>query len=130
MHYRLQSVDELRACLCRIPDGIRVEVDRGLAMSTETVADLRLLSSLPPGLILSREAGAGLMIHRPAAGQALIGLTAISAFTSCLGRSAVEDKRAARMSPPGSSSREETMAKALRLDRGVRDYLLRALRRR
>jgi hypothetical protein len=34
------------------------------------------------------------------------------------------------MSPPSSSSREETMAKALRLDRGVRDYLLRALRRR
>ena len=46
MRYRLRSVDELRACLCRIPDGIRVEVDRGLAMSAETVADLRSLSTL------------------------------------------------------------------------------------
>ena len=52
MRYRLRSVDELRACLCRIPDGIRVEVDRGLAMSAETVADLRSLSTLPPGLVL------------------------------------------------------------------------------
>jgi hypothetical protein len=32
------------------------------------------------------------MVHRPAAGQALTRLTAISAFTSCLGRSAIEDK--------------------------------------
>ena len=46
MRYRLQSVDELRVCLCRIPDGIRVEVERGLAMSAETVADLRSLSTL------------------------------------------------------------------------------------
>ena len=52
MRYRLRSVDELRACLCRILDGIRVEVDRGLAMSAETVADLRSLSTLPPGLVL------------------------------------------------------------------------------
>src|SRR4029077_10904653 len=52
MRYRLRSVDELRACLCRIPDGIGVEVDRGLAMSAETVADLRSLSTLPPGLVL------------------------------------------------------------------------------
>jgi hypothetical protein len=52
MRHRLHSLDELRACLCRIPDGIRVEVDRGLAMSAETVADLRSLSSLPPGLVL------------------------------------------------------------------------------
>jgi hypothetical protein len=51
MRYRLPSVDELRACLCRIPDGIRVEVDRGLAMSAEA-ADLRSLSTLPPGLVL------------------------------------------------------------------------------
>ena len=28
------------------------EVDRGLAMSAETVADLRSLSTLPPGLVL------------------------------------------------------------------------------
>ena len=41
MRYKLRSVDELRACLCRIPDGIKVEVERGLAMSAETVADLR-----------------------------------------------------------------------------------------
>ena len=52
MRYKLRSVDELRACLCRIPDGIRVEVDRGLAMSAETVADLRSLSRLPSGLVL------------------------------------------------------------------------------
>jgi hypothetical protein len=50
--YRLRSVDELRACLCRFPDGIRVEVERGLAMSAETVTDLRSLSTLPPGLVL------------------------------------------------------------------------------
>ena len=52
MRYRLQSVDELRACLCRIPDGVRVEVERCLAISAETVADLRSLSTLPPGLVL------------------------------------------------------------------------------
>jgi hypothetical protein len=52
MRYRLQSVDDLRACLCRIPDSVRVEVERGLAISAETVADLRSLSILPPGLVL------------------------------------------------------------------------------
>jgi hypothetical protein len=52
MRHRIQSVDELRACLCRIPDSARVEVERGLAMSAETVADLRSLSTLPPGLVL------------------------------------------------------------------------------
>ena len=52
MRYRLQSVDELRSCLCRIPDSVRVEVERGLAISAETVADLRSLSTLPPGLVL------------------------------------------------------------------------------
>jgi hypothetical protein len=35
-----------------VPDDIRVEVERGLAVREETVADLRLLSDLPPGLIL------------------------------------------------------------------------------
>jgi hypothetical protein len=52
MRYKLQSPDQLRACLGRVPDDIRVEVERGLAVSAETVADLRLLSDLPPGLIL------------------------------------------------------------------------------
>jgi hypothetical protein len=52
MRYKLQSSDQLRACLGRVPDDIRVEVERGLAVSAETVADLRLLSDLPPGLIL------------------------------------------------------------------------------
>ena len=52
MRYKLQSSDQLRACLGRVPDDIRVEVDRGLAVTAETVADLRLLSDLPPGLIL------------------------------------------------------------------------------
>ena len=52
MRYRLQSVDELRARLCRIPDSVRVEVERGLAISAETVADLRSLSILPPSLVL------------------------------------------------------------------------------
>jgi hypothetical protein len=76
MRYRLQSVDELRACLCRVPDGIRVEVERGLAMSAETVADLRSLSTLPPGLVLVIDELeprfnvvvrlAGLMVHRSA----------------------------------------------------------------
>jgi hypothetical protein len=52
MRYRLRSVDELRACLCRTPDSVRVDVDRGLAVSAETVADLSSLSTLPPGLVL------------------------------------------------------------------------------
>ena len=52
MRYRLRSVDELRACLCRIPDRIRVEVGRDLVMSADTVAGLRSLSTLPPGLVL------------------------------------------------------------------------------
>jgi hypothetical protein len=45
-------VDELHACLGRVPDGIRVEVERGLAVTAHSVADLRSLSDLPPGLIL------------------------------------------------------------------------------
>jgi hypothetical protein len=52
MRYKLQSSDQLRACLGRVPDNIRVEVDRGLALTAETVADLRSLSDLQPGLIL------------------------------------------------------------------------------
>jgi Histidine kinase-, DNA gyrase B-, and HSP90-like ATPase len=50
MRYRLQSLDHLRACLGRIPDDVRVEVERGVAVSAETVADLRSLSALLPGL--------------------------------------------------------------------------------
>jgi hypothetical protein len=52
MRYRLQSLDHLRACLGRIPDDVRVEVERGVAVSAETVADLRSLSALPPRLVL------------------------------------------------------------------------------
>ena len=52
MRYKLQSSDQLRACLGRVPDDIKVEVERGLAVTAETVADLRSLSDLPPGLIL------------------------------------------------------------------------------
>ena len=52
MRYKLQSLDELHACLGRVPDEIRVEVERGLAVTAESVADLRSLSNLPPGLIL------------------------------------------------------------------------------
>jgi hypothetical protein len=52
MRYKLQSSDQLRACLGRVPDDIRGEVERGLAVTAETVADLRSLSDLPPGLIL------------------------------------------------------------------------------
>ena len=52
MRYKLQSSDQLRACLGRVPDDIRVEVERGLAVTAETVADLRSLSDLPLGLIL------------------------------------------------------------------------------
>lgn len=52
MRYKLQSSDQLRACLGRVPDDIRVEVERGLTVTAETVADLRSLSDLPPGLIL------------------------------------------------------------------------------
>jgi hypothetical protein len=52
MRYKLQSSDQLWACLGRVPDDIRVEVERGLAVTAETVADLRSLSDLPPGLIL------------------------------------------------------------------------------
>jgi hypothetical protein len=52
MRYKLQSLDELHACLGRVPDEIRVEVERGLTLTAETVAELRSLSDLPPGLTL------------------------------------------------------------------------------
>jgi hypothetical protein len=52
MRYKLQSVDQLRACLGRVSGDIRVEVERGLAVPAENVADLRALSDLLPGLIL------------------------------------------------------------------------------
>jgi hypothetical protein len=52
MRYKLQSVDQLRACLDRVSGDIRVEVERGFAVTAESVADLRSLSDLPPGLIL------------------------------------------------------------------------------
>ena len=52
MRYRLQSLDHLQACLGRIPDDVRVEVERGVAVSAETVADLRSLSALPPSFVL------------------------------------------------------------------------------
>jgi hypothetical protein len=64
MRYRLRSVDELRACLCRIPDGIRVEVERGLAMSAETVADLRSLSTLPP--VCTEKSDSDVLMMQPA----------------------------------------------------------------
>jgi hypothetical protein len=67
MRYKLQSSDQLRACLGRVPDDIRVEVERGLAVTAETVADLRSLSDLPPGLILviNSEWGAARIIETP-----------------------------------------------------------------
>jgi hypothetical protein len=49
MRYKLQSSDQLRACLGRVPDDIRVEVERGLAVTAETVADLRSLSEFATG---------------------------------------------------------------------------------
>jgi len=52
MRYKLQSVDQLRACLGRVSGDTRVEVERGLAVPAENVADLRALFDLPPGLIL------------------------------------------------------------------------------
>jgi hypothetical protein len=52
MRCKLQSSDQLRACLGRVPDDSRVEVERGIALTAETVADLRSLSDLPAGLIL------------------------------------------------------------------------------
>jgi hypothetical protein len=42
----------MHACLGRVPDEIRVEVERGLTLTAATVAELRSLSNLPPGLIL------------------------------------------------------------------------------
>jgi hypothetical protein len=52
MRSKLQSVDELHACLGRVADEIRVKVERGLTLTAKTVAELRSLSDLPPGLIL------------------------------------------------------------------------------
>ena len=40
MRYKLQSLDELYACLGRVPDEIRVEVERGLAVTAETESGL------------------------------------------------------------------------------------------
>lgn len=52
MRCKLQSSDQLRACLGRVPDDRRVEVERGIDLTAETVADLRSLADLLPGLIL------------------------------------------------------------------------------
>jgi hypothetical protein len=47
-----KKLGPLRACLGRFPDDVSVQVERGVAVSAETVADLRSLSALPLGLIL------------------------------------------------------------------------------
>ena len=52
MRYKLRSVEELRACLCHFdPNAVR-DTGTVVSMSAETVADLRSLSTLPPGLVL------------------------------------------------------------------------------
>jgi hypothetical protein len=52
MRYKLQKRGPTAACLDRMSGHIGVEVERGLAVPAENVADLRALSDLPPGLIL------------------------------------------------------------------------------
>jgi hypothetical protein len=45
-------MDELRTCLGSCPAEMQVEVERGVPVTAETVADLRSLSAWPPGFVL------------------------------------------------------------------------------
>ena len=52
MRYRPNIMDELRTCLGSCPAEMQVEVERGIPVTADTVAELRSLSAWPPGLVL------------------------------------------------------------------------------
>jgi hypothetical protein len=52
MRYRPNITDELRTCLGSCPAEMQVEVERGVPVTADTVAELRSLSAWPPGLVL------------------------------------------------------------------------------
>jgi hypothetical protein len=57
MRRDVSSVEELRKSLAQLPDEMKVEVAPGVAISAQTVRDLRALSSIPGKLRLSRPSG-------------------------------------------------------------------------
>ena len=49
MKYTPKTLDEVRRCLGDSPDATPVEVEPGIPVTAETVAELRALSTWPPG---------------------------------------------------------------------------------
>jgi hypothetical protein len=55
MKYTPKTLDEVRRCLGDSPDATPVEVEPGIPVSVETVAELRALSTWPLGDGCSRQ---------------------------------------------------------------------------
>jgi hypothetical protein len=53
VRYKPETIDEVRKCLDHCPDYMKVEVKGDVPVVAKTVADLRSLSTWPPGLFLS-----------------------------------------------------------------------------
>jgi hypothetical protein len=53
VRYKPETIDEVRKCLDRCPDYMKFEVKRDVPVVAKTVAELRSLSTWPPGLFLS-----------------------------------------------------------------------------
>ncbi len=53
MRHTPEDIGGVRACLRRYPGYMKVEVKPGVPVVAKTVADLRSLSTWPPGLALS-----------------------------------------------------------------------------
>ena len=49
MKYKPKTLDEVRRCLGGFPGETPVEIEHGIPVTAKTVADLRVLSSWPPG---------------------------------------------------------------------------------
>ena len=53
VRHKPENIDGVRACLDGYPGDTKVEVKSGVPVVAKTVADLRSLSTWPPGLILN-----------------------------------------------------------------------------
>ena len=49
MRYTPKTLDEVRTCLGGCPAEMEVEVERGIPLTANTVAELRALPTWPPG---------------------------------------------------------------------------------
>ena len=49
MRYTPKTLDEMRTCLGGCPAEMEVEVERGIPLTANTVAELRALPAWPPG---------------------------------------------------------------------------------